>query len=322
MGKWILLGCIIILILVVWFLFFTPYPFVFLLRRQKDEKREKGPNHIADIRSRIQIACDLNYPSKYPNHTFDLYYGKAPKRILVWIHGGSFIGGTSAGAKNFAAMHADEGTIVCAINYAYAPEYAYPTQIKQVDEFLQYLPSFLQKEQLPSDLPLFLGGDSAGANIAASFTCHKVHPHLCKQANVILRSMQEIKGNLLFCGPYDFTEDFHKTEFEKFAKFFRYIGWSYLGHRNWEKREEKNWASPYLTLTKQHPPLYVCDGKKFSFLWQGRALVEKAKEFGIPTASRFYEDMTHEFQFDYQKNAEEAMQVYEDSLAFLNQYGA
>lgn len=317
MIKWVIFAGILLLMILLWGLFWTPYPFVMLLRSKKEAHREKGPEHIKEIRERIIIKTKEHYPSKYPNHTFDFYANDKPKSILVWVHGGSFISGTSEGAKNFAAMLADQGIIVCAINYAYAPRYAFPTQIHQLDEFLCYLPTLLKQHGYPEELPVFVGGDSAGANIAAAFTCMSVNLSLQQQAHVQLQSPQHIHGALLFCGPYDFSEDFHKSEFAKFAKFFHYIGWSYLGHKNWQKRKEKEWASPYLQINQDFPPLYVCDGKKFSFLWQGKALIDKAASLGIETSSRFYEDMEHEFQFDYQKHPEEAMQVFQDSLAFI-----
>lgn len=70
-------------------------------------------------------------------------------------------------------------------------------------------------------------------------------------------------------------------------------------------------------IHKHFPPAYICDGKKFSFMWQGQKLVQALKQQEIYVESRFYEHMSHEFQFDYQKNEQEAMQVYEDTLHFL-----
>lgn len=315
-----LFGILIIFIgTVLYLLFLTPYPFVWLAKRQKEEHREKGPEGIEELRSRTQIEEDVRYPSKYPNATFDYYQAKQiePKRILVWVHGGSFIAGTSKGAKNFAVQIAQKGTIVCAINYAYAPKHAFPTQIQQVEEFLSYLPEYIARHTSTSELPIFLGGDSAGANIAALYACLHGNKVLQKQLQVQLQETRKLAGCLLFCGPYDFAEDVNRPEFKSFAKFFHYIGWSYLGHRNWMIREEKYNASPYHQITKQMPPLYIVDGKKYSFLWQGKALAKKAEELGIPVQTRFYESQSHEFQFDYQKNKEEANTVLQESIAFL-----
>lgn len=302
--------------------FGTPYPFVWLLKSQKEEHREKGPDGIEKLRQMTSIEENLSYPSKYPNATFDVYQGNdvEAKRILIWVHGGSFISGTSKGAKNFAVQLAQEGTIVCAINYAYAPRYSFPTQIKQVNEFLSYLPEYLTKHAITKQLPIFIGGDSAGANIAALYTCLTVNKVLQKTLSIDVINKENLAGCLLFCGPYDFCEEVDRPEFKSFAKFFRYIGWSYLGHKHWQKRSEKRYASPYHQLTKDIPPLYIVDGKKFSFLWQGRAFAKKAEELGISVQTRFYEEQSHEFQFDYQKNKEEAMVVLQESIAFLERY--
>lgn len=314
-------GCIIALGIVVYVCFFTPYPFVWLVKRQKEEQREKGPNGIQELRKHTIIEEDAAYPSAYPNHTYDYYQAEkgTPKQILVWIHGGSFIAGTSKGAKNFAVQMAQEGSVVCAINYAYAPKHPFPTQIKQVEEFFNHLPTIIKQHQLPEKLPIFIGGDSAGANIAALYTCLTVNQELQEQLKITLPT-RKLHGCLLFCGPYDFCEDVNRPEFQSFAKFFKYIGWSYLGHKNWQRRNEKLLASPYHQITKEVPPLYIVDGKKFSFLWQGKALAKKVEELQIPVQTRFYETMSHEFQFDYQKHPDEAMMVLQESIQFINSY--
>lgn len=319
--AWIFAVLVVIGILF-YILCLTPYPFVWLVKRQKEEQREKGPDGIEELRKRTRIEEDIHYPSSYPNATFDYYQAKQgqPKRILVWVHGGSFIAGTSKGAKNFAVQLAQQGTIVCAINYAYAPKHAFPTQIKQVEECMSYLSSFIEKHGITSNLPIFIGGDSAGANIAALYACLYGNKVLQNEIKVSVKETRRLSGCLLFCGPYDFCEDVNRPEFKSFAKFFRYIGWSYLGHRSWQKRKEKFYASPYHQISEQMPPLYIVDGKKFSFLWQGRAFAKKAEELNIPVRTRFYEEQAHEFQFDYQKNKEEANTVLQESIAFLEVY--
>lgn len=316
-----LIVVILLLLGILYFLFFTPYPFVLLLKLHKEEKKEKGPENIQELSAQTHMEKDISYPSSYPNHTYDYYQHKTmpPTCILIWVHGGSFIAGTSEGAKNFAIQMAQEGCVVCAINYAYAPQHAFPDQIKQIDEFLAYLPEIRKQHHL-SHLPIFIGGDSAGANLAAMYACVQTHPTLADEIKFTMQNTQRIQGCLLFCGPYNFCEDVNQPEFKSFAKFFHFIGWSYLGHKHWQKRQEKVWASPLQHISDAFPPSYITDGKNFSFLWQGKQLVEKINEVGVPVYSRFYEDMPHEFQFEYQAYPEQANAVLQDSITFINQY--
>lgn len=316
---WGIIGILIIAIL--WFLFWTPYPFILLLRRKEEEPREKGRPDQKEIEQGLIIRKGIAYPSKYPLATYDLYYeqGTQPKRVLVWVHGGSFISGSSIGTKNYGPMMAKEGTLFCAINYTFAPRHHFPAQILQIDEVLQYLPDIIFKEGLEMPNALYLGGDSAGANLAAAYACMATTKDLASKCSIELQAKQKISGMLLYCGPYDFSEQLDKPEFKAFRLMFKYIGWAYLGKKHWQKHEEKLLASPYLQVSEGFPATYICDGKKFSFLWQGKKLEEKLRSLNVPVSSRFYEEMPHEFQFDYVKYPQEAMQVFEDSCAFMKQ---
>lgn len=317
----LIIGCILIIIVgcSIYIAKFTPYPFVWLLRSKKEPPREKGPETIEEIRSRIHIEKALSYPSNYPKATFDLYLpAKKPKALLVWVHGGSFIAGSSDGLRNYGAMLCDQGILVCAMNYAHAPEYAFPTQIQQLDELLTYLETDVLPKRSYQVKDVLLGGDSAGANIVASYATMRKNAALANEVKVSLHATLDLAGLLLFCGPYDFCEDMNKPGFEQFKKFFQYIGWAYLGKKNWYTREEKRLASPLQQLNDQFPPTYLCDGKKYSFLWQAKQMEEELKKRNVYVKSRFYEEMNHEFQFDYVQNKAEAMQVFEDSIAFIN----
>lgn len=316
--MWIIL--LIIVCIIMYILILTPYPFVWLLRSKKEEITEKGPHNIKEIKEGLIIKTNLPYPSAYPQSTFDFYYDPLTpvKQVIVWVHGGSFIAGSSIGLRNFGPMMAKHGYAVFAMNYAYAPRYSFPVQIRQVDEMLCYAKKYLAKEYLIDVDGAFLGGDSAGANIVASYATMHVNDSLAKEANVELHNSLPIQGLLLFCGPYDFTEDLTKEEFKQLKTFLKYIGWSYLGHKSWMKRNEKVFASPLLHINQDFPPTYICDGRKFSFMWQAKKMVETLKQHHVDVESRFFEHMPHEFQFDYVKNNEESMLVFNDSVAFLD----
>ncbi|WP_028044099.1 alpha/beta hydrolase [Candidatus Stoquefichus massiliensis] len=316
--MWIIIITIVLLLMYIFI--FTPYPFVWLLRSKKEEQTEKEPENIDEIKAGLIIKTNLPYPSAYPQSTFDFYYDphQPVQHVIVWVHGGAFIAGSSIGMRNFGPMLAKQGYAVCAMNYAYAPRYSFPVQIRQVDEMLCYTKDYLQKEYQIDLVGAFLGGDSAGANIVASYATMYKNNQLATKSQIELRNSLPIQGLLLFCGPYDFTEDLQRDEFKQLKTFLKYIGWSYLGHKSWMKRQEKVLASPLINIHSDFPSAYICDGKKFSFMWQGKKLVKVLEEKGIDVKSRFYDDMPHEFQFNFVKYPEESMQVFKESVAFLD----
>lgn len=307
---------VIVVIVILYLAFFTPYPFVWFLRSRKGSKRTKSPENIQVYLETITIEKNLKYPSIYPQNTYDVYRPKEGplKGLVVWLHGGSFIGGTSAGTRNFGPMLASQGYIFCAINYVYAPEKAFPSQLQQTDDAITYL---MEKYVGNRKLPLILGGDSAGANIAASYLTFYRQSERLTNMKLVSRHQHIVQSCLLFCGPYDFTEDYTQAAFKTFATFMKYIGWAYFGKRNWWKDSLPYDASPLHHIDENFPRTYLCDGKKASFMWQGKRLVEVLQQFQIECQSRFYETMPHEFQFDYQQYPVEAMAVYQDVVLFL-----
>lgn len=125
---------------------------------------------------------DVCYGEMYPNSYLDIYYpdrDKSKKRPTVFmIHGGGFIFGDKVSGDplavgtgknvNFCAEVAKRGYNVVSPNYALAPEYRFPVQLKQVDQMLQYLTEHQDEYSLDME-HVFLGGGSAGADLTEMY---------------------------------------------------------------------------------------------------------------------------------------------------------
>lgn len=320
---YILLAIVIVIILgIVIVLFVSPYPFVWFLRRDENgEHKDKSPEGFHEILPKIHIEKDCQYPSDYARSQYDVYYPKDAKAcpVLIWVHGGSFIGGDKIGTRAFGPLMANAGYAVFSINYERAPEAKYPSQIKQLDDFIRYLKT--KETTFPIDVKqIFIGGDSAGANIVACYGAIASNLKLASEVNMTLAlAAKDIGGLILYCGPYDFT--FDRTKVSKYFRFFmNQIGWSYGGVRKWWKTSFVKQASPVHQVTSDFPPSYIMDGNAFSFEGHAKALVKALEREAIFVESRFFEhdkEIPHEFQFDYKKYPLEAQAVFDDTLNFL-----
>lgn len=87
--------------------------------------------------------------------------GAERSQVLVWLHGGAFVLGSPASWRHFAARVARAGRFrVFLPDYALAPERPFPAALDDAVAVLESL--------IGDGLRVAVGGDSAGANLAAA----------------------------------------------------------------------------------------------------------------------------------------------------------
>ncbi len=143
---------------------------------------EPGRRTIASTNT--LLVNDVNYATTYPNSFCDIYYpdndDTVKRPTLVYFHGGGFLFGSKTGGDPLAVVQATEdeesflteylklGFNVISVEYAFAPEYTFPTQIIQVNEVLDF---FLQHgNEYGIDMSqIVLRGGSAGADMVEMY---------------------------------------------------------------------------------------------------------------------------------------------------------
>lgn len=285
----------------------SPIPSVLIFRNAFKDGNPVKPAELAEAKTKVSVEKDISYPSQYKKNTFDLYTPKASEAgrklpVIVWVHGGGFIAGDKAGLATYGTLMAAQGYAVVSMNYAYAPGGRYPAPVVQVGELLSYLNSSEQADSLDMS-KLVIGGDSAGAQIAAQFAAVETTPGYAELTGIRKVVLPHpIAGMLLFCGPYDMKSFANaKTSWVE-SWFMNTLSWAYLGHRDWKDSKEIKQASIVDYVSKDFPPSYIVDGNYFSFPDQGRELVSRLQQDGVQVTSSFFPDnksLPHEFQFDF-----------------------
>ena len=111
---------------------------------------------------------------------FRVYYPYQDARMvgkglgtLLWLHGGGFVLGSIEADDHRAALLANgTGLAILSVEYRLAPEHPYPAGLTDASEALKWLvvsEDARQQFNLRSDR-VFIGGESAGANLALSAT--------------------------------------------------------------------------------------------------------------------------------------------------------
>ena len=145
----------------------------------------------------ILYVNDICYGTKYPNSHLDIWYPEGDKTVkrptIIYMHGGGCIFGDkvvgdplavgSGRDIDFCAVMAKKGYNVVNVNYALAPEYRFPVQVEQVNEMLGYMVEHSKELGLDMDC-VFLGGGSAGANLAEIYGTVLTCPEYAKVLNI------------------------------------------------------------------------------------------------------------------------------------------
>ncbi len=129
------------------------------------------PDDYDEIRSRVTGWVDQPYGNPKKNEILDVYRPKNTEEklpLILWVHGGAFITGSKEETVPYMVMLADRGFVTATINYQVAPDAQYPTPVLQTAKAYQFLLENAERFGIDPQR-IFVGGDSAGAQIAAQF---------------------------------------------------------------------------------------------------------------------------------------------------------
>lgn len=269
------------------------------------------PDNYSEIEQNTTAKYDISYESDYDNGYFDIYAPKdivGNRPVIVYIHGGYYLGGDKSGAEPYCRVIADAGYVVVSMNYALAPKYKYPTQLKQVNELLGFI--YKNSDEYNIDpTQIFIGGDSAGGHLAAQVGTFFTNDSLAQKINVE-RSIggENIKGLLLLCGFYNF-DTVRDSEFP----FVNTAMWAFTDVRNYEKYSRADELNVVDNVNGSYPDVFITCGSDDPFFAQAEEMVAVLNENKIDCVEYLPISDENELKHEYQKDfslpeCKEAMQ--------------
>lgn len=205
------------------------------------------------------------------------------KRMILYIHGGSYMGGSRVSWRNFCASFADESASRLLLpDYRLAPGFAFPAGIEDV--IATY------KRMCNHHVDVFLAGDGSGAQIA-----------LAAALSIPKNLKSFLKGIVLFSPWVDVSKDSlmysAKIKDPLFnAEIMRYCSAYYTFSSNFENPL----VSPLKADTKlfeDFPPVYIQMGSEEMTRPCVRKLATKLTEAGVNCKLDIEEGMFHFYQF-------------------------
>lgn len=215
--------------------------------------------------------------------------GSGPKPMMLYVHGGGFVVGRSEDTAFITSrIAAENDVIVVSVNYRWAPEWPFPAGLDDCVAVLRWLSD--KGGEIGGDVSrLWIGGDSAGGNLAAALPIRAREERLPVRAAVLLCPIT----------------DFH---FESFPSFERlaptgvvidapFMGFARAAYLTAAREWDHPWASPARADLNAYPETLIISGTADPLVDDNRAFAEKLRAAGVKVDHFVADAMPHGFYF-------------------------
>lgn len=283
---------------------------------------------VRELPGGIMLHNDVNFGSKYPNGFLDLYLQPQNNAAtLFYIHGGGYVWGDKAdgdpnakgeGQDWFFRAFLDAGYNIVSVNYAFGPEYLYPTPVYQLHEAVR----FLQRSGKINTHKLFFGGGSAGGQLAGQFVNIQTNSDYAAQMGMTAcLEPTDIKAVLFNSALLD-NERFDRTDSNIMNFLFLRCGRAYFETKKLQGHPQVQQSNVIENITADFPPAFISDGNSGTFTGQAIDLHKKLTELGVKAELNLYPrseaKLSHGFESFNNSYGRDNM---EKMLGFLRELG-
>lgn len=286
---------------------FTPSLNALIIKQLFESKPFASPSNIETIKKQVHVEKDIVYDEHgIANSLLDIYYPKNADKalpVIMWIHGGGFVSGNKEQTQEYGMALANEGYVVANINYALAPGQTYPGPVIQANQALKYLQSHMA--QYGGDMSrLFIGGDSAGAQIASQTAAVITNENLAKLMGIQPSvDKKQLKGALLYCGLYNMDRMTQPQSSFILRLGVKSVFWSYTGVKDFASFSRLDEMSTVNHVTPDYPPVFLTVGDVDPLAPHSADLIDVLAKNGVEVDSVLFEgtnpELGHEYQFDF-----------------------
>lgn len=301
----------------------TPWPSALLIRRVFTKgARETVAEMLPFVPVGVTARTGVPVGRAASGLTFDVFRPSSaagPLPTVVWVHGGAWLSGSSWDVEPYLRMLAAEGFTAVGLNYTLAPEAAYPTAIRQLNDTLAHLAA--NADELGIDpTRIVLAGDSAGAQLASQLAVLATSDAYARLVGIEpALHRDQVVGVILNCGVYDLDALADLTGLLGWG--FKTAMWAYAGTKDWSDSPAGHTMSTLRHVTADFPPTYISGGNGDGLTaTQSVPLAAALRAAGVEVTELFWPGdhepaLPHEYQFHLR--LPEAREALSATVAFL-----
>lgn len=273
---------------------------------------------------------NIEYGAEYPNSFLDIYVSAAKsgqkRGMLFYIHGGGYVWGDKAAGDPNASDGAlgeyfraflKQGYDVVSVNYAFAPEYIYPTPVRQLSQALQFVTEHAGEYALAADA-VILAGSSAGGQLAGQLANLQTNPAYSQKTGIApVLAPHQLKAVVFNSALLD-NEEYSVTGDVLYDYLFFQLGRVYFDCGFLKGNSDVIESNVIENIVPGFPPCYISDGNTATFYRQARKLEERLTKLSVMHEFHFHEKtevtLTHGYETAHSEWAKENMRC---ELEFL-----
>ena len=234
---------------------------------------------LARLLKDVQIHRDLEYVKDgHERHRLDVFTQKDvtdPQPLVVWIHGGAWLGGSKASARPVLPLLQD-GYVVASINYRLSQHDVFPAQIEDCKAAIRYLRANAEQFHIDPNRIGVAGASAGGHLVALLGTSGGVKELEGNGGNADQSSRVQAVVDLF--GPTDLAQmgGSHDNPNSPEAKL--------IGGPVQQNKAKAAKANPINYITKDDPPFLILHGDKDRTvpINQSELLTEALQKAGVP----------------------------------------
>lgn len=223
------------------------------------------------------IKCDVLTPEMF-----------CVERVIIYVHGGSFVGGSAACFRAWGATLANKSlTKVIIPEYRLSPESPFPAAVEDIQRVFHFLCAQLTTQK-KVNTKFVIAADGAGANIALAFMLSLGQEHRATIQRLVLFSPILNLSDTLFGGGKK-QDEVISSEALRIARTIYAPGSDY-------KKPTLSPINATSDLLKGFPPVYMQLGGRDPALADARVFSEVLRRAGVSSLLDVFPSMPHEFQ--------------------------